>query len=134
MKKEVDVKTKSSVVDPMSLLSTAKKKILSSPRYILIDCPDSVGRMIPATERICFAGTGEAEQFIDFFTPDIAKLGSGKVYWNRDSGLWLAKFDLNESASDMVVGITMKGDSNYLPMNPDFEKFDMLINCTVFIR
>ena len=134
MKKEAEKKTKASTADPGILLSMARKKILSSPLYTLIDCPESVGELIPSTERICFAGKGEAEQFIDFFTPAIAKMGSGKVYWNRDSGLWLANFDLEASQSEMVVGVRMKGDSNYLSVDPKFDEFDMLINCTLFIK
>lgn len=128
------VASKTATVDSKILLIEAERKILSSSRYTSVDCPSYFGATLRSTERLCFAGVGEAEEFINFFTPDIAKLGSGKVYWNRDSGLWLSKFDLKDSAGKLVVGLMMKGDSDFIGEDPKFDKFDMLIDCTLFLN
>lgn len=121
-------------VNPRELLGVAKEKILSLGFHALIDCPSGSGDPIKSTERLCFAGSGEAEQFINTFTPDVAKIGSGKVYWNRDSGLWLAEFNLEGSPSSMLVKVKMTGDFRSLSEDRSFDKYDMLVECVLFLK
>lgn len=128
------IQAESTTANPHEILSFAKEKILSLGLYKLIDCPVAAGEPIESTERLCFAGTGEAELFIDAFTPDVAKMGSGKVYWNRDSGLWLSEFDLKNSSSSMVVKVKMKSDSRLLSEDPSFKNYDVFIECILFLK
>lgn len=46
----------------------------------------------------------------------------------------MSKFDLKDSAGKLVVSLMMKGDSNFIGEDPKFDKFDMLIDCTLFLN